>query len=74
MEGYIDDIICFYESEENDIDEFVTYLNGTTNFLKFTAENSLTSVNFLDLTISKNSENRIQTSIYRNPIEKKKTL
>ena len=34
----IDDIICFHESDTDDLHEFITYLNQTTTFLKFTSE------------------------------------
>ena len=71
---YIDDIICFFEPENDNLTEFVTYINQTTTFLRFTAESSLTSVNFLDVVISKDHVNQIQTTIYRKPMERNTLL
>ena len=74
LRRYIDDIICFFESENDNLTDFVSYLNQTTTFLRFTANSSLTSVNFLDVLVSKDHFNQIQTTIYRKPMERNTLL
>ena len=48
---YIDDIFFLWEHGEDTLKEFIEHLNEKYPDIKFTAECSQTSMNFLDLTV-----------------------
>ena len=48
---YIDDIFFLWEHGEEKLKEFIEHLNEKHPTIKFTAEWSQTSINFLDVTI-----------------------
>ena len=50
--GYIDDIFFLWENGEEKLKEFIEHLNEKHPTIKFTAEWSQTSINFLDVTAS----------------------
>ena len=50
--GYIDDIFFLWEHGEEKLKEFIEHLNEKHPTIKFTAEWSQTSINFLDVTVS----------------------
>lgn len=60
---YIDDIICLFNGNEVEKEEFFNFLNTLSNKIKFTMENQNKQINFLDLTIT-NEENKHTFSIY----------
>ena len=51
------------------LNDFVTYLNECHTTIKFTAETSVSLVNFLDITVALNSSNKITTSLYTKPTD-----
>lgn len=50
---YIDDVFCIWPGDQDDLKEFIDYLNNSHPTIKFTYEASPTTVDFLDLTIYK---------------------
>ena len=52
--SYIDDIFLLWENGENKLKSFIDKINKAHPTIKFTAEWSKTSINFLDATVSKN--------------------
>lgn len=61
---YIDDILLFWEGIQEELMHFVSYINNSSSFLKFTCEQSTDKINYLDLTIHKDETGTIQTSVY----------
>lgn len=53
---YVDDIICLFEGNETESQNFLDFLNSLSNKIKFTIEVQPEKINFLDLTISKEKE------------------
>ena len=60
---YIDDVILFWEGPEASLKLFLEKMNRNNYGLTFTAETSMTTVNYLDLTIRKKGE-KFQTLTY----------
>ena len=60
---YIDDIFFLWEHGEEKLKEFIEHLNEKHPTIKFTAEWSQTSINFLDVTVSLIS-GKIITDLY----------
>ena len=52
---FIDDIFLIWTYGDNKLKDFVTHLNNCHDTIKFTLEQSLSTVNFLDITISKDT-------------------
>ncbi|KAG5281304.1 hypothetical protein AALO_G00069700 [Alosa alosa] len=71
---YIDDVFFIWMGTSLELDQFVAYINSTTPFLRFTVEHSTDNVNFLYLTIYKNSQRGLETSIYRKPLSRNTLL
>lgn len=71
---YIDDLILFWGSSKDNLDDFVHYLNNKTTFLQFSVESDPNSINFLDLKIFNDDANKIQTTSYRKPTERNTVL
>jgi len=55
---YIDDILCIWPGDQDNLTTFIDYLNDSHPTIKFTYEASPTSVDFLDLTIYKGDRYR----------------
>lgn len=53
---YIDDILLFWEGTQEELMDFVSYINNSSSFLKFTCEQSTDKINYLDLTIHKDEQ------------------
>ena len=66
---YIDDIFCIFPDNPDKAQDFVDHLNKQHPTIKFTAEISLTSVNFLDTTVFKESDGSLSTKLYRKPTD-----
>ena len=66
---YIDDIFMIWPHGTEPLNDFVTYLNECHTTIKFTAETSVSHVNFLDITVALNSSNKITTSLYTKPTD-----
>ena len=60
---YTDDIVFLWEHEEETLKTFIEHLNEKYPIIKFTAEWSQTSINFLDVTVSFIGE-KITTILY----------
>ena len=65
---YIDDIFFLWEHGEEKLKGFIEHLNEKHPTIKFTAEWSKTSINFLDVTVSLVGGN-ITTDLYVKPTD-----
>ena len=66
---YIDDIFCIYPGNENEANNFLLFLNSHHHSIKFTADISNRSVNFLDVTVLVNDQGKLTTTLYRKPTD-----
>ena len=64
---YIDDIFILWNSGRDKLLEFISSANSFHPSIKFTFEISDKVINFLDLTINKTDENRLETDVYSKP-------
>jgi hypothetical protein len=65
---YIDDIFIIWLHTEQEFDEFLQYINGFHPSIKFTAEVSLTSVDFLDVHVTRTTQG-LTTSVFSKPTD-----
>ena len=65
---FIDDIFCIWCGGQDSLDEFINYINSCHATIKFTANYSPNSVNFLDVTINKSPQG-ISTDVYCKPTD-----
>ena len=65
---FIDDIFSVWCGGQESLDEFIDHINSFHPTIKCTTECSLTSVNFLDVTVTK-SPNGIITDVYSKPTD-----
>ena len=63
---YIDDIFFLWEYGEEKLKDFIEHLNEKHPTIKFTAEWSQTSINFLDVTVSLIG-GKVTTDLYVKP-------
>jgi len=66
---YIDDIFIIWEHGMPELDKLLAHLNSCHPTIKFTAEHSLNSVNFLDTTVHLTSDNTLYTDLYCKPTD-----
>ncbi len=67
---YIDDCIFLWTHGDDELTKFIDHLNTCHPTIKFTTEISTESVNFLDTTISMNSDDDVlETSVYFKPTD-----
>ena len=66
---FIDDIFVIWSGSEGQLRQFVEYLNSCLPSIKFEAEISTTSVNFLDVTVSITKDGDIKTGLYTKPTD-----
>lgn len=66
---YIDDIFMIWQHSREELCSFLDALNGFHETIKFTAEISETSVNFLDTTVRKDENDSITTDLYTKPTD-----
>ena len=66
---FIDDIFVIWLGSEVELHQFVEYLNNCLPSIKFEAEISTTSVNFLDVTVSITENGDIKTGLYTKPTD-----
>jgi len=71
---YIDDICLFWSGSETELKEFHGYLNSINSNIKLSLEYSKKCINFLDLTISKDNQGILHTSVYRKPTDRNTIL
>jgi len=66
---YIDDIFIVWEHGMTELDKLLTHLNSCHPTIKFTAEHSMNSINFLDTTVHLAPDNSIYTDLYCKPTD-----
>ena len=66
---FIDDISMIWTHGEDNLKEFITYLNGIHRTIKFTHESSQTQIDFLDTTVKINDKREIYTTLYKTPTD-----
>ena len=70
---YIDDIFFLWEHGKNKLKSFIDKINKVHRIIKFTAEWSKTSINFLDVTVSL-IEGVVETDLYVKPTDSHQCL
>ena len=66
---YIDDIFIVWPHGSDSLDLFIKHLNTCHHSIKFTAEISQTSVNFLDTTVKIDAEGKLYTDLFCKPTD-----
>ena len=66
---FIDDIFVIWTEGPQQLDLFVDYLNNCLPSIKFEAETSLSSVNFLDVKVKLSPEGCLTTGLYTKPTD-----
>ena len=66
---FIDDIFFIWPHGQEELDLFIQHLNESHQTIKFTAESSSSSVNFLDLTIKMERDRTLSTSLFVKPTD-----
>ena len=65
---YIDDVFLIWQHGEEKLRDFISFLNGAHDSIKFTAEWSTDKVNFLDVQVIKQG-NRLITDLFTKPTD-----
>ena len=71
---FIDDIFCIFPGNLQETQKYVDHLNNQHPTIKFTAEISNQSVNFLDTTVTRETNGSLSTNLYRKPTDTFKYL
>lgn len=71
---YIDDLLLIFSGTEQELILFHNYLNKTNKKLKLCIQCDLTQIDFLDLTIKKDMEGHINTTVFRKPPDRNTLL
>ena len=71
---FIDDIFMIWTHTENDLHNFISYLNNLHPTIKFTSSHSSTSISFLDVQVSLNQFGVVETDLYTKPTDKHQYL
>ena len=66
---YIDDIFMIWHYSREELCSFLDALNSFHETIKFTADISKTTVNFLDVKVSKDENGYIRTDLYMKPTD-----
>jgi hypothetical protein len=66
---YIDDVFSIWPYSREELTSFIEALNSFHNSIKFTAEISETTANFLDTTIIKDHNGSLSTTLYSKPTD-----
>ena len=66
---YIDDIFVLWQHGPVELTKFINHLNTCHQSFKFTHEQSLTQVNFLDTTVRKDEHGKLYTTLYTKPTD-----
>ena len=66
---YIDDIFIIWQHGETELTKFVRHLNDQHPTIKFTEERSMSSINFLDITVTLSNTGKLITSLYCKPTD-----
>ena len=66
---FIDDIFMIWTHGRKEFDNFIEYLNGIQEKIKFTSEISDTCINFLDTTIKIDTDHTLYTTLCEKPTD-----
>ena len=66
---FIDDIFFIWTYGQDELDKFVQHLNGCHNTIRFTLESSVDSVNFLDITVHRETNGSLSPNLYCKPTD-----
>ena len=66
---FIDDIFMVWVHSLDELHEFLEYVNDFHQTIKFTVEQSMQEIHFLDITIYKDDTGLIQTRLYSKPTD-----
>ena len=66
---FIDDIFVIWTFGENELQEFISYLNNCLPSIKFEADMSPTTVNFLDVKVHLSPQGDLSTRLYTKPTD-----
>ena len=66
---FIDDSFMIWTQREDNLTEFISYLNEIHPTIKFTHESSPTQIDFLDTTVKINDGREIYTTLYEKPTD-----
>ena len=65
---FIDDIFLIWTYSEQELNDFIAHLNTSHDTIKFTAEISTISIDFLDITV-KNTKGSLSTTLFCKPTD-----
>ena len=71
---YIDDLFFIWKGTEEELKRFFEDINQVHPSIKFDYEISKTEINFLDLTIYKDSKGKLATKLYTKPTDRQAYL
>ncbi len=71
---YIDDICMIFEGHETELLSFHAFLNSINACIKLSLEYNQDKINFLDITIFKDQEGRLHTSLFRKNTDRNAIL
>ena len=66
---FIDDIFMVWTHGEQQLQEFIKYLNNVHGTVKFTHESSPLPIDFLDTTVKFNANRELITTLYNKPTD-----
>ena len=66
---YLDDIFCVWTEGEQKLKEFFEFLNNIHPTIKFTMDYSLRKIDFLDVTVTKSDNGKLETNLYSKPTD-----
>ena len=66
---YIDDVFMIWQHGDDELKEFVNYLNTRHKTIKSTEESSTSSINFLNITVNLTQHGTLTTSLYCKPTD-----
>ena len=66
---YLDDIFYVWTEGEEKLKEFLNFLNNIHPTIKFTMDYSSKKVDFLDVTITKSENGKLETNLYSKPTD-----
>lgn len=65
---YVDDVFCVWLGDDEQLNQFLMYLNSFNQKIQFTMEAGKDQLNYLDLSIKKH-RNKLEFEIYRKPTQ-----
>ncbi len=71
---YIDDIIVLFAGSEKELLDFHAYINSSNENLRLNLEYDKNEIHFLDLTIRKDAQGNLHTSVYRKSTDQNTIL